>query len=93
LRKESLNNIVKHAKARHVVVRLLRRNRGFALRVTDDGCGYDVASIPPGHFRVGIMRERVEAIGGTLSINSRPSLGTSVTLIWSEPRARAGSTT
>ena len=66
---ESLNNIAKYAKARHVIVHLAREADGIALEVSDDGIGIDVeaASKPKSHGLLG-MRERALLLGGTLRI-------------------------
>ncbi|MBX3605996.1 MAG: cache domain-containing protein [Piscinibacter sp.] len=72
---ESLTNIQKHAGASSVQVRLIRHARGVRLTITDDGVGFDVPSIRVDPRRgIGLrnMRERVETIGGTFTIDSRP---------------------
>jgi PAS domain S-box-containing protein len=79
---EALNNVVKHADARHIEVQLRRNSQGAELQVTDDGCGFAPECIPAGHFGVGMMRERVQAIGGTLAVHSRPGVGTTLTMVW-----------
>jgi PAS domain S-box-containing protein len=85
---EALSNIVKHADAQRVEVRLVREPEGVELTVTDDGRGFDPLSIPPGHLGLGIMRERVESIGGQLSIDSEPGRGTRMRITWSEVHAK-----
>jgi PAS domain S-box-containing protein len=89
---EALNNIVKHADARHVEVRLVRRPDGVELTVKDDGHGFDPLPIPAGHLGLGIMRERVESIGGLFTIESGPAQGTRLRVSWSEvpPTGRTG---
>jgi len=84
---EALNNIVRHADARHVAVRLVRRDSGVELTVADDGRGFDPASVAAGHMGIGIMRERVETIGGSLSIDSQPLSGTFMRVIWNDRQA------
>ena len=79
---EALNNIVKHADARHVEVHLSRRPDRVELSVSDDGRGFDPHSIPAGHLGIGIMRERVEAIGGILSIDTEPGGGSCLRVVW-----------
>jgi len=75
---EALNNILKHADARHVEVQLRRSSDRVELQVIDDGRGFNPRSIPAGHFGVSMMRERMEGIGATLAIRSRPGHGTAV---------------
>lgn len=72
---ESLTNIEKHAQASRVQVRLIFHAGGLRLRIVDDGIGFDVPAIRVDPRRgIGLrnMRERVESIGGSFSIVSRP---------------------
>lgn len=72
---ESLTNIEKHARATRVQVRLIFHAGGLRLRIVDDGVGFDVPAIRADPRRgIGMrnMRERVESIGGSFSIASRP---------------------
>jgi signal transduction histidine kinase len=81
---EALNNVAKHAGASQVTVGLRCEPDGVKLQVSDDGRGFDVSSIPPDHLGVGIMRERAEAVGATLEIESQVGQGTRVTVVWSD---------
>ena len=54
------------------------------LSINDDGRGFDVNDIPPDHLGVGIIRERAEAVGVTLTIESEIGHGTKVVAVWSE---------
>jgi PAS domain S-box-containing protein len=81
---EALNNVVKHADAQHALVHLVRRSDGVELSVSDDGRGFDPASIPAGHLGVRIMRERVTTIGGVLSIGAEPGVGTHLRVVWND---------
>jgi signal transduction histidine kinase len=81
---EALNNVGKHAKAKRVDVDFTCEPGLAALVISDDGQGFDVDNIPPGHFGVGIMQERAESIGAVLEITSRPGAGTRVTVNWRE---------
>jgi len=80
---EALNNIVKHARARHVSVLLENRNGSVVLIIEDDGVGFDVdknpTSIRVGHGAglVG-MKERSALIGGTIEIESIKNRGTTI---------------
>jgi PAS domain S-box-containing protein len=76
--REALHNIVKHARATHVKVRLECGDDGIALEVTDDGVGFDGDGAFPGHLGLRSMRERVEALGGTLDVASAPGRGTRI---------------
>lgn len=70
--REATTNVLRHATARRVEVELSRVGRAVQLQVQDDGRGC-VAS--PGNGLTG-MRERVEAIGGRLQVDSAPGTGT-----------------
>jgi len=67
---ESLNNVAKYAKARHVVVHLAREGEAFTLEVSDDGVGIppDAMRRPKSHGLLG-MRERALLLGGTLRVD------------------------
>jgi signal transduction histidine kinase len=77
--KEALNNTLKHAQARSVAVRLDQKPRGglVSLQIEDDGVGFEPATVlKSGGLGLPAMRERAEALGGKLSIDSRPGEGT-----------------
>jgi signal transduction histidine kinase/ligand-binding sensor domain-containing protein len=80
---EALANIVKHAGARTVDVELSYTTDHLALRVRDDGHGFDPETLTltgSGHYGLIGMRERAERIGGHLTLNSRPGCGTELTV-------------
>ena len=54
------------------------------LIIRDDGRGFDVDSVPPGHFGLGIMQERAASIGTVLEVDSEPGGGTEVRVIWKQ---------
>lgn len=72
---EILNNVHKHAHASNVTVSIRRAPRRILLRIADDGKGFDPAVIPPGHYGLLGMRERVQYMGGELTISSSPGAG------------------
>lgn len=76
---ESISNIVKHAGATRVEIRLTLSETDNLLRiaVTDNGKGFDKRNYQPGIGLIG-MRERVSALGGTLDIQSSVGKGTAV---------------
>ncbi|MBC7251238.1 MAG: GAF domain-containing sensor histidine kinase, partial [Anaerolineae bacterium] len=81
---EALNNVAKHARASRATVRLQSRPGQVTLRVSDDGTGFDPAAIAPDSLGLGIMRERAEAVGATLRVESRMGEGTRVVVAWVE---------
>ena len=53
------------------------------MRIRDDGHGFDPGELSaPGHYGLGMMRERAEAVGARLTVTSQPGHGTEVTLHW-----------
>jgi len=70
--REAVTNIVRHADADRVEVELQADPRSLALSISDDGRG---SAIKPGNGLTG-MRERIEHLGGRLTVDSAPGLGT-----------------
>lgn len=86
---EALNNVAKHAAATQVTVRLQNQTgQGLALSISDNGCGFNPKLVESTSMGLGIMRERAEAIGATLSISSRESHGTQVVVTWTNTDER-----
>jgi signal transduction histidine kinase len=76
---EALNNVLKHARARQVWVRLTFLNTATRAEVRDDGKGFDLASAREGGgLGIAGMHERAQRIGGTLLIDSLPGKGAQV---------------
>jgi signal transduction histidine kinase len=78
---EALTNVVRHSRAKNAAVQLDSDGEGnVRCAVTDDGVGFDVAAtISDARARgLGLLgiRERVDAMGGSLRITSRPASGT-----------------
>jgi signal transduction histidine kinase len=75
---EALTNVVKHASARRVSITLVRKE-GFAVVVVeDDGQGFDPRTTRTGSLGFVGMRERVELVGGRLTVESAPGAGTTI---------------
>jgi signal transduction histidine kinase len=90
---EALNNIVKHARASETQVALRQNAHSVVLSITDNGVGFDTARKPiMGGYGMGTttMRERAEAIGGRLQLQSAPGEGTRVTVELDWPPAASG---
>ncbi|HEX8966359.1 MAG TPA: GAF domain-containing sensor histidine kinase [Chloroflexota bacterium] len=77
---ESLNNVVKHANASHVEVRLEYAEEQLRVSTVDSGVGFDPAE-PRQTKTLGMssMRERAEAVSGRLVVESAPGHGTRIT--------------
>ncbi len=74
---ESLQNIVKHAKATEVLVKLSGSSHGIGLSVIDNGTGFDKRGHQKGLGLIS-MQERLRFLDGFLNIHSRPADGTKV---------------
>lgn len=78
--KEALNNVIKHAKANKVWLRIFIRGNDLVVVVTDDGCGIKVDGHEEGEDGLINMRNRMRALGGQCTVHSVPGEGTTVTL-------------
>ncbi len=78
---EALTNVVKHACANCVSIAVTGEPGGLEVTVTDDGAGFDPDAPLDGYGLVG-MRERVELVGGTLSIASAAGGGGTTVRAW-----------
>ena len=77
---EALNNVVRHAKAKHADLQI-DFSKEIKLEVTDDGVGFDVPKsptdfAPSGHFGLLGIRERADLIGAKLEVQSEAGRGT-----------------
>ena len=73
---EALTNVLKHAEATRVTVRLSQTERAVALVVQDDGKGFELESVRDGGVGLIGMRERVGLLGGRLTVESSEGAGT-----------------
>jgi signal transduction histidine kinase len=87
---EAVTNILRHAEAKNLLVRLQRLPQGLMLLISDDGLGFEPASDPGREGQRGMagMAERIGQLGGTLSVTSEPGKGTQIEALfpWA-PRA------
>ncbi|GGZ05241.1 hypothetical protein GCM10007388_43580 [Pseudoduganella plicata] len=79
LLQEALSNVVRHARASVVEVTLARETSGFRLVVRDNGVGLATDGAPRGMGLTG-MADRVAAAGGRMTLESRPSQGTTLSI-------------
>jgi len=82
---ETLNNVAKHSKAKHVNIVLKQEGHDVVLRIHDDGKGFDPNQTISGHYGLGMMRERAESAGALFSVQSQPGEGTDIILHWIQP--------
>jgi len=81
---ESLNNIMKYARATQVEIQLIMECCDVHMEIKDNGIGFDQTAIRPTSLGMRIMHERADAIHAHLEISSRPGQGTLVSLEWNE---------
>ena len=78
---ELINNILKHANARQVVIELVQTDGQYILLITDDGTGIDQQKTPVMGKGLENIRQRMNSLNGTFTIRSlRHKKGTTVTL-------------
>jgi len=77
--KEAINNIKKHARATEITVNMAFTNLSLTISIQDDGCGFEPAGIVAGNGLKN-LKQRLQDIGGTCWIESRPGQGTTVQL-------------
>jgi len=78
---ESLNNIVKHSKAKEANYQIFKQDNLLILVIDDDGIGFDISSLEEksiGGIGLVSMRERVHGFGGNFSIDSQIGDGTEI---------------
>ena len=77
--REALANVIRHAGAGHVIVRVSVANGTLTLRVQDDGGGFDPAALSSRYgLGLGSMAERARTVGGRLRVISAPAAGTTI---------------
>ena len=77
LLQEALHNIREHSGAEHVEISLVADHGSVEATIQDDGCGFELAgtyarAVTEGHLGLVGMHERVQMLGGTTDIDSRP---------------------
>ncbi|MDH2444363.1 ATP-binding protein [Amnibacterium sp. CER49] len=82
--REAISNAARHGRARRIDVRLDRHDDQRVLSVVDDGAGFDIAAAAAtaGGYGLTSMRERAEALPGTLTMRSTAGAGTTVEVTW-----------
>jgi two-component system, NarL family, sensor histidine kinase YdfH len=76
--RESFTNIVKHASAQHVWIKLFHQQNLLTIDIQDDGRGFqpDEITNDAGHYGLLGLRERAHLLGGSYQISSAPGQGT-----------------
>jgi signal transduction histidine kinase len=77
---EAVTNVVRHAQATSIDVRLRVDGTTAGVEIADDGIGFDpdARTIRARHLGLTSMRERAQAAGGTCTVQSAPGAGTTV---------------
>ncbi len=75
---EALVNVERHSHATEVMVRWAVHEGTARLEVADNGSGFELETVAGEHYGLVGMRERADAIGAQLAIESRPGRGTKV---------------
>jgi len=89
---ESLSNVIRHSQASRALVELTtdERGPGYALRIEDNGVGFDPALVGRlGHRGLINTRERAAQVGGTVTIEAQPGGGSRVTVRVPGERSRS----
>ena len=86
--RELATNALRHGKATSIRIAGSIEDRRLKFSVYDNGCGFAPQSAPgidKGHFGLQGIRERLELMDGEMRIDSRPGLGTKVTVTLTTP--------
>jgi two-component system, LuxR family, sensor kinase FixL len=75
---EACSNAVRHGGAKQLKIRVVRDEHWMHLMITDEGGGFELDDSPAAGLGLRLMRYRAGLIGGRLSVNSEPEVGTSV---------------
>jgi len=82
---ESMNNIAKHSDAKNIFIKLAKKKKGIILRISDDGCGFNLKEIMRSHTSgLGLksMKERAIESGAKFTMTSTPSTSTVIQVYW-----------
>jgi len=86
---EALNNVIKHSRPNQVTIGLRQtcfsdgQIKEVSLWIFDDGRGFNPDNVSPNHLGLNIMRERAQAVGAIIDIQSQPGHGTRIIVKWS----------
>jgi signal transduction histidine kinase len=78
--REALHNIIKHAGAKQVTLRLKLTGEQLLMQIIDDGAGFDVRQDFRGHLGLRSMQERIQQLGGSFDLQSAFGQGTRLTV-------------
>ena len=79
--REGILNAVRHARATELHLKLTQSSTGYEATLRDNGTGFDMSSAEgSGHYGLRGMRERIQKIGGELTIETAPGKGTQISI-------------
>lgn len=84
IKQETLNNIIKHARASQVKIIFRNEEHSVSLDIGDNGRGFDMQTMSRGRMGLTIIREHSETIGADLKVESQPGQGTHLEIRWSD---------
>jgi len=73
-----VTNIAKYSHAKNVWIELLKTDGRLDILVRDDGTGFDPTIALAGHHGLTGMRYRIDSLGGSMTLSSRPGEGTKI---------------
>ncbi|MEZ4858558.1 MAG: sensor histidine kinase [Flavobacteriaceae bacterium] len=76
---EGVNNALKYAVAKTIIVRISEKNNQYQLSIIDDGKGFDITKVELGNG-LNNIKKRTKDIGGEVTIGSKPTEGTTITV-------------
>ena len=81
----ALNNVMRHAKAKTVIMEIQAAEKDFTVKICDDGVGFDMAEsekrIQRDHLGLVGMHERATGVGGTFQCRAVSGAGTEITIV------------
>jgi len=78
---EALSNIARHAEADAVQLTLNMTLEQVTLIIADNGQGFDPAAVLPHALGLKGMKQRIDEIGGSIRVESKPATGTTITVV------------
>jgi signal transduction histidine kinase len=85
---EAFFNVAKHSKADRVEVNLDQVQNDIVMRIHDNGVGFDPTQLVAGHYGLGMMRERADAVGARLTVVSSPGQGAELLMCWTKTQPK-----
>lgn len=82
---ESMNNAAKYSGANKIIIQLIKSDIGLLLRVSDNGCGFNVHEVKAkknSGLGLNSMEERATEAGADFTLSSSSSLGTTINVLW-----------